>query len=152
VTPGIHIAYFKAQAFAESQAKAIGGEIENPVTERMGRHEQSFGFFDGDDIRQALGLWRLDQINVLPGLMQHMRGIEFQTVKIELDGAPRVRVKQVGKIVRQLLFRQRGYLILKIGPDATDGARVGLDSFGLQAFELKVFEMALIVLLEVCIG
>ena len=86
VTLGIHIAYFKAQAFAESQAKAIDGEIENPVTERMGCHEQSFGFIDGDDIRQTLGFRQLDQINVGPGLMQHMRVEEFKTIQIELDG------------------------------------------------------------------
>jgi hypothetical protein len=131
VTLGIYIAHFKAQAFAESQAKALDGELENPVTERMGRHEQSFGFLDGDDIRQALGLRRLDQINVLPGLMQHMRVEEFQTVQIELDGAPRVRVKQIGEVVGQLLFGKIVDLILEIRADAANGPGVGVVSYSL---------------------
>jgi len=41
---------------------------------------------------------------------------------------------------------------VKIGADAANGAGVGFDGLGLQALELEVFEMALIVLLEVCIG
>ena len=93
LTLGVNIAYLKTQAFTKAQAKAVEGKIEDPVTERQRCHEQPVGFFDGDDIRQALGLWRLDQINVLPGLMQHMRVVEFQSVKIVLDGAPGVRVK-----------------------------------------------------------
>ncbi len=48
---GIDIAYLKTQAFTEAQAKTVDGEIEDPVTECQGRHEQLLGFFDGDDIR-----------------------------------------------------------------------------------------------------
>ena len=63
-----------------------------------------------------------------------------------------MRVKQIAEVVGQLLFGQVVYLILKIGADATDGARVGLNGFGLQALELKVLEMRLVIVLEVCIG
>jgi len=90
---GVNIAHLETQAFTQAQAKAVDGEIEDPVTDCQGRHEQPLGFFDGDDIRQALGLWWLDETNVLPGLMQHMGVVEFQAVKIELDGAPGVRVE-----------------------------------------------------------
>ena len=41
LTLRIHIAHFKTQSFAKAQAQAVDGEIEDAVTERQGRHEQT---------------------------------------------------------------------------------------------------------------
>jgi hypothetical protein len=65
LTRGIDIAHFKPESFTQAQAQAVEDKIENSVTERQGRHEQTFGMFDCDDIRQALSLRRLAQVNVL---------------------------------------------------------------------------------------
>ncbi len=43
LTVCIDIAHLKTQPFTQAQAQAIGGEIEDAVTEREGRQEQPFG-------------------------------------------------------------------------------------------------------------
>jgi hypothetical protein len=65
---GIDIAHLQPQAFTEAQAEAVEGEIEDPVTEGMGGLEEPPGLFDGDDVRQTLGLGRLDEIECPQGL------------------------------------------------------------------------------------
>ena len=60
----IDIAHLETQALAESQSQAIEGKKENFVTERVGCQEQTLGFRGGDDVRQALGFRRLDQIKM----------------------------------------------------------------------------------------
>jgi len=139
LTLRIHIAHFKTQPFAkaQAQAQAVDGEIEDAVTKRQGRHEQSIGFIDSDDIRQALCLRRLDQVDVLPGLMQHVDVVELQPVQIELDGAPGVSIKQIGEVVGQLLFSQVVDLFIKIGADVADGAGVGSMVLGCRPLSLR---------------
>lgn len=59
---GIDIGHRQTQAFAEAQSQAVKREKEYPVTESMGHREQPPGFLNGDNIRQALCPWRLDQL------------------------------------------------------------------------------------------
>ena len=100
----IPIAHFKIPPFAKAPAQAVDGEIADSVTARQSRPEEPFGFIDGDDIRQALRLWRLDQVEVLPGLVQHGGVVELKAVPIELDGAPGGRVQPIGAVIGHLLF------------------------------------------------
>jgi hypothetical protein len=50
-----------------------------------------------------------------------MRVVEFQAIKIELDGAPGVGVKQIGEVVGQLLFGKIVDSIIEIRADAANG-------------------------------
>jgi hypothetical protein len=54
-------------------------------------------FLDGKDIGQALGLWWFDQLDVRPGLVQHMGVEELSPVEVELDRAPGMRIEQIAK-------------------------------------------------------
>ena len=46
----VDIGQLKAQAFAQTQAEAIGREEEHPVAEHAGGDENPSGLFNGDDI------------------------------------------------------------------------------------------------------
>jgi len=50
--------------------------------------EHIFGLIDGEDIRQALCLRRLEQVHMHPWLVQDMRIEKLQPVQVELDRAP----------------------------------------------------------------
>ena len=77
-----------AQTFAETKAEAVGGEVEDPVAEGARGLEHIFGLIDGEDIRQALCLRRLEQVHMHPWLVQDMRIEKLQPVQVELDRAP----------------------------------------------------------------
>ena len=63
---GIDIADLQAQGFAETQAHAVEHEEEYFVAQGIAGGDDAAHFIGGDDIRQALGLGRLDQIYMLP--------------------------------------------------------------------------------------
>ena len=81
-----------------------------------------------------------------------VRVVKLQPIQIKLDRTPGVRCHKIGEVVRQLLFGQIVNLMIKAIPDSADGARIGLNGFGLQAFELQVLQMQLVVLFEICVG
>ena len=149
LTIGIDIAHLQSQALAETQSQAIDGEVENPVTEGVSCQEQTLGFINGNDIRQALGPWRFDQPEINPGLMQHMGVEEFKTVEFQLDGAPGMRLQPIGAIIDQLRFGQVIALFIEILANTPKGSGIGLYRLGLEPFELQVFKVGLIVLLEI---
>ena len=149
---GIDVADLKTQALAEAQAKTVGGEIEDPVTEGTGLQEQPLGLLDGEDIGPALGLRRLDPIPVHPGLVPHMAVEKLQAVQVELDRAPGMAVQSVGELLSQRLLGQLVDRMVEIGPDAADRPCVGLDGLGLQSLELEVLEMSFIMALESLLG
>jgi len=148
LTLSIDVTYFQAQAFAESQAETIDGEIEDPVAQLVRRLKQPSRFLNGDDVRQPFGTRGLDQINRHPGFFQHMLVEEFEALQIELDGTPGVGAEPVGEIGQQLRLRQVMEPMPKIVADAADGARVGINRLGLQAFQFKVLQRGLVIALE----
>ena len=112
----VDIADFEAKALAETLPQTINGEKEYLVTERAGCQEQTPDFLNGNDVRQALGFRWFDQINMAPGLAQHMDIEEFKTMHIELDGTPGMRLQQIGEILEQLRFGQLIKLIIEYAP------------------------------------
>jgi len=74
----VDIAYLQAQTFTEAQAQTVSGEVEDPVAQRVRGLEHAPGLFNGEDVGQALRLRRLDQVQVHPGLLQHMGVEELQ--------------------------------------------------------------------------
>lgn len=111
----IDIAHLQAQAFAQTQAETVEGEIKHPLTQPLGGEKQPLDLLDGDDIRQALGLGRFDQVEVDPGLVQDMGIVELETVEVEFDRTPGMALQQIGEVVGQLLFGQIINLLIKIG-------------------------------------
>jgi hypothetical protein len=83
---------------------------------------------------------------------QHMGVKELQSVQVELDRAPGMRVEQIDKIVGQLLLGQIVDVMVEIGADAADRPRIGVDRLRLQSLEPQVLEMDLVEVLEVCLG
>ena len=81
-----------------------------------------------------------------------MQGVELEAIQIEFDGAPGVRGDQIAEVVGQLGRRQVVYVVLEVGAHAPDGTAVGVDGFGLQAFELEVLEVGLVALIEISAG
>ena len=146
---GIDVADFEGQSFAQAQPQTVEGEIEHPVTQGARRREQALRFVNGDNVRQTLGLRRLDQIRHHPGFLQDVGGVELQAVEIELDRAPRVRPDQVAEILGELRLREIVDLLAEIRTQPPDGAGVGFDGLGLQPFELEVLEMGLVLPVEV---
>ena len=59
---------------------------------------------------------------------------------------------QAAKVVGELGFGQGVDVVGKVVTDAPDGAGVGVNGFGLQAFEFEVFEMRLVLPIEVRVG
>jgi hypothetical protein len=90
----------------------------------------------------------LSALSAHSGLAQDVGVVELQAIEIELDRAPGVRVQQLGEVVGQLLLGEIIDSLIEVRADAADGARVGVDGLGLQAFELEVLEVGLIVLFE----
>ena len=152
LTFGVDIADLQSQALAETEAQAIDGEVENPVTERVRCQKQTLGFLNGDDIRQTLSPWRFDQIQRRPGLVQNVGVEEFERVQVEFNGAPGMGLQQIGEILEQLRFGQSMDLIIEILAEAPNATGVSLYRLGLKAFELKVFKMGLIIALEIGFG
>ena len=96
---------------------------------------------DGDDVGQASRLGWLDKMGHDPGFAQHMHGEALQAVQVEFDGAPGVRRNQVTEVVGELGLRQGVDVVGKVVTDAPNGTGVGVNGFGLQAFEFEVFGM-----------
>jgi len=65
---------------------------------------------------------------------------ELETVQIQFDRTPGVGAEQIGEVGEQLRLGQVMELVLKIVTDAADSTCVGLDGFGLQAFQFKVLQ------------
>ena len=103
-TGRVDIAHRQTPAFAEAPAKAVGGEEKDPVAEPARGHEPALGLLDGEDIGPALGLWRLDQVDIYPGLTPHIGLEELQPLPVELDRTPGVRLQQRREIVGQRLL------------------------------------------------
>ena len=135
-----------------AQSQTVEREVEHPVTDHAGGGEDPLGLLDRDDVGQALGLGRLDQTGRHPGLLQDVLVVKLQPIQIELDRTPRVRCHQIGEVVGQLGFGEIVDPMIKILPDATDGAGVGLDGLGLQPLELEVLEMRLVLPVKVVCG
>ena len=81
-----------------------------------------------------------------------MQGEELQTVEVEFDGAPGVRLDQLAEVVNEVGLRQGVDVVVEVGTDAPNGAGVGVNGFGLQAFEFEVLEMRFVLPIEVRIG
>ena len=67
--------------------------------------------------------------------------VELEPVQIELDRTPGVRLGQVAEVLGQLALGQIVDLLIELGSDPANGARIGFDRLRLQAFELQVLEM-----------
>jgi hypothetical protein len=144
----IDITDLKSEPLAEAQAQAVDGKVENTIAELFGGLEDSASLLDGNDIGQALGLGWLDQIDIDPGVTEHMGVVELEPVEIELDRAPRVGREQIRKIIGQLLFGQVINVVLKIITDASDGTGISLNGFRLKAFELEMLQVLFVIALE----
>ncbi|OLP08550.1 hypothetical protein BLL52_0157 [Rhodoferax antarcticus ANT.BR] len=81
-----------------------------------------------------------------------MNGEELQATQVEFDGAPGVRLDQVAEVVDELGLRQGVDVVGKVGTEVANGARVGVNGFGLQSFEFEVFEMRLVLPIKVRTG
>ena len=146
---GIDVADFEGQPFAQAQPQAVEGEVEHPVREGARRRKQALRFVDRDNVRQALGLRRLDQIRHHPRFLQHVGGVELQAVEIEFDRGPRMRADQVAEIFSELRLGEIVDLLAEIFAQAPDGASIGVNGLGLQPLELEVLEMGLVLPVEV---
>jgi hypothetical protein len=144
----IDITDLKSQPLAETQARAVDGKVENPIAELLGGLEDSASLLDSHDIGQALGLGRLDQIDLDPWLVEYMGVVELEPVEIELDRAPGVGREQIGKIIGQLLFGQVIDVVLEIITDAANCATIGFDGFGLEPLELEMLQVLFVIALE----
>ncbi len=82
----------------------------------------------------------LDQVNRHPGFFQHVLVEELEAIQVEFDGTPGVGAEQVGEVGEQLRLGQVMELMVKIVTDSADGACIGLDGFGLKAFQCKVLQ------------
>ncbi len=144
----IDITDLKSQPLAEAQAHTVDGEEKDPIAEFAGLPKDPAGFLDSDDIGQALGLGRFDQVDVDPGLAEHVSVVELEPVEIELDRAPGVGREQIGKMVGQLLFGQVIDVVREIVTDTANGATIGFDGFGLEPLELEVLQVLFVIALE----
>ena len=59
---------------------------------------------------------------------------ELKSIQVEFDGTPGVGAEQIGEVREQLRLGQVVELIVEIVTDTADGARVGLNRFGLETF------------------
>ena len=146
---GVNVADLETQALAEAQPEAVQGEVEDAVAEDAGGIEQTRGFGDRHDVRQPLGLGRIDQLHRDPGLAQDMRVEELQAVKIELHRTPRMRFQEIGEVLEKLRFGEILDTVVEVGTDAPNGAGISLDGLGLQALEPEMLEVGLVLVVEV---
>ncbi len=148
VACGIDISNLQTQAFAKTQAKAVDRKVEYPIAQLLRCTKQPSRLGNGDNVRQSYSPWRLDQIDMNPGLVQYVPVEESKSIQIQLDGTPGVALLEIGEIIDQLLLGQIVDAMVKILADATDAPGVGVDSFGLQPLELQVPQMFAIILVE----
>jgi hypothetical protein len=83
------------------------------VTQPLGGEKQTLGLLDGDDIWQALGLGRFNQVDVDPGFVQDVGIVELEAVEVEFDRTPGMALQQIGEVIGQLLFAQIIDLFIK---------------------------------------
>jgi len=109
-------------------------------------------FIDGHDVGQSLNLGWFDEVGHDSGFAQHVLGVELEAIQVKLDRAPGVRFDQVAEIVGELLGRELVNCVVEVVAHAPDGAAVGINGLGLQAFALEVFEMGLVALIKFSLG
>lgn len=62
---------------------------------------------------------------------QHLDGVEFEAIEVELDRAPVMSGDQAAEIIGQLGFEQIVDAVHEIRAHAPDGASIGIDGLGL---------------------
>lgn len=98
--------------------------------------------------RQYFFLWRLDDIDPHPVLVQHVLVEKLQAIAVNLDGAPGVAVHQRTEVVFELLLSERvGTLIEELG-HASDRSGIGVDGLLGLALTTQCAKMLLVQAIE----
>ena len=88
-----------------------------------------------ENVRQGMLLRRLDDVNPLPLLLQHMLVEELQPVAIQFDRAPRVGLQQRREIGLQLRGVERVGTAFEESRNAAYRPRIRLDRLGSLALK-----------------
>lgn len=124
------------------------GKEEYPATQAASAREQAFGLIEGDGVGQSLGRRGLHERGHHSGSTQRMHGVEIVAARVKLDATPRAGVQQGVDLAAELLAAGIVDALVAAHAQASDGARAGLDGFGLQAFELEIAQVAVVALIE----
>jgi hypothetical protein len=144
----VNIADSEPDAFAKTQPHAVAGEKEDFVAQDRGCGKQLPHLFGGKDIRDSGYPGRLDQGDIFPGFVQYPGVEELQTIKVELDRAPGMRVQEFREIIAQLAGVEIVNSAIEIVADTPDRPGVGVNGLWLQTAQLEALQMLLVLLVE----
>ncbi len=132
----VDIAHLQRQGLSEAQAHRIGCQQKDPVAQPECGTDQLLNLGDGDNIRKRLYFGGFYYIYPLPVALKDMLPEELQAITVNLDGTPRMRLNQLGKIIFSLFQGQLIGAAIKMFTDPTHSPRVGINGF--LTFTLKL--------------
>lgn len=144
IAPAIDIAHLQRKRLAETKSQRIGGQQEYPVAEFTGGTNQPADLFESENIGERLDLWRLDDLDPGPVAFKHVFVEKLQAITVYLDGAPGMRIDQVGEVGGQLLNAQMIGATIEVSRNPAQCTGIGIDGFVTQALKFQGPEMLLV--------
>jgi excisionase family DNA binding protein len=102
----VDIPYLQGQGLPQPQPHGVGSQQEHAVAQVTGRPDQSLDLGDAENIRKLTDPRCLDDLDPLPLALQHVLPEELQTIAVDLDGAPGMRLEELGEVGLQLFRAQ----------------------------------------------
>ncbi len=144
----INIADFERQGFLQAKPHGVGGEKEHPEAQFAGSGNQHLHLRRCENVRQGFDFGRLDNVDPLPVLLEHVFPEKLQAVAVDLDRTPGMGVDQRTEVDFQLLRREPVGAAVEMIRNPAHGAGININRLVGFALQFQQAQMAPVQFIE----